>query len=74
MRNLTTPFFLQLEEAHLQSFFTLENNHSPEQRGAIHHSNEALKEQRKTDTIVIGAPLYNFGVLSVLKSWIEHIA
>ena len=74
VRDLTAPPFPHLEEVHLQSFFTPEKDHSPEQREAVRHSNEAIAELKDADTIVIGAPLYNFGVSSVLKSWIDHIA
>jgi FMN-dependent NADH-azoreductase len=28
----------------------------------------------EADMIVIGAPLYNFGISSALKAWIDHIA
>ena len=34
----------------------------------------ALEEFQQADVIVIGAPMYNFGVPSQLKAWIDRIA
>jgi FMN-dependent NADH-azoreductase len=36
--------------------------------------NDVLKEFLSADVIVIGAPMYNFGVPSQLKAWIDRIA
>ena len=74
VRDLTSPAFPHLEEVHLQSFFTLEQDHSPAQREAIRHSNAAIAELMAADTIVIGTPMYSFTVATVLKSWIDHIS
>jgi FMN-dependent NADH-azoreductase len=37
-------------------------------------SDELIAEVRAADTIVIGAPMYNFSITSGLKAWIDHIA
>lgn len=34
----------------------------------------ALDEFLSADTVVIGAPMYNFGIPSQLKIWLDHIA
>lgn len=36
-------------------------------------SDELLAELRAADTIVIGAPMYNFGVATTLRSWFDHV-
>jgi FMN-dependent NADH-azoreductase len=36
-------------------------------------SNELIAELRAADTIVIGAPMYNFGVTTSLRSWFDHV-
>ncbi|MGI4832445.1 MAG: FMN-dependent NADH-azoreductase [Janthinobacterium lividum] len=74
LHDLTNKPFPHLEEAHLQSFFTPAEGRSPEQQAAVRHSDEAIAELMAADTIVIGAPLYNFGIASTLKAWIDHIA
>ena len=73
-RNLVTEAFPHLEEAHLTSFFTPAENRSPENLIAIQHSDQAIAEIMDADIIVIGAALYNFGIHSSLKAWIDHIA
>src|SRR4051812_32838894 len=35
--------------------------------------NEILHEFLEADVIVIGAPMYNFGVPSQLKAWLDHV-
>jgi FMN-dependent NADH-azoreductase len=47
--------------------------HTAEQ-AAAHAARLALIEQAEAaDAIVIGAPMYNFGVASSLKAWIDHV-
>jgi FMN-dependent NADH-azoreductase len=74
VRDLTNKPFPHLEEAHLQSFFTPAEGRTPEQQEAVRHSDESIAEIMAADAIVIDAPLYNFGIPSTLKAWIDHIA
>ena len=36
-------------------------------------SNELIAELEAADTVVIGAPMYNFGIASTLKSWFDYV-
>ena len=36
-------------------------------------SDALINELRAADLIVIGAPMYNFGITSALKSWFDHV-
>lgn len=72
--NLIEQKFPHLEEVHLNSFFTPADQRSAEAVLAIKHSDEAIAAIRRADIIVLGAPLYNFGIHSSLKAWIDHIA
>jgi FMN-dependent NADH-azoreductase len=74
IRNLAESPFPHLEEVHINSFFTPKENHTPEFTEAIKHSDEAIAQLKDADVLVIGVPLYNFGIPSTLKSWIDHIA
>ena len=74
VHNLVKKPFPHLEEVHINSFFTPKENHTPELTEAIKHSDEAIAEIMDAEVIVIGAPLYNFGIHSTLKAWIDHIA
>lgn len=44
------------------------------QRQAIAVSNSLIAELEAADTIVIGAPMYNFTIPSPLKAWIDQVA
>jgi FMN-dependent NADH-azoreductase len=70
---IKTPF-PHLEEAHLNSFFTPVESRTPEMLEAVKHSDDAIAKLQDADIIVIGVPMYNFGIHSTLKAWIDHIA
>jgi FMN-dependent NADH-azoreductase len=36
-------------------------------------SNELIAELEATDVLVIGAPMYNFGIASTLKTWFDYV-
>jgi FMN-dependent NADH-azoreductase len=44
-----------------------------EQAGALALSNALVDEIEAASLIVIGAPMYNFGIPSALKAWIDHV-
>ena len=43
------------------------------EQGARALSDELIAELREADTIVIGAPMYNFGVTTGLRAWFDHV-
>ena len=47
---------------------------TPELRAQAAHNEEILQEFLAADVIIIGAPMYNFGVPSTLKAWIDRVA
>lgn len=47
---------------------------SPAQATSVALSDELIAELFASDTIVIASPMYNFGVPSTLKAWIDHLA
>lgn len=44
-----------------------------EQAAALALSNKLVDELKAADIVVIGAPMYNFGITSSLKSWFDHV-
>jgi FMN-dependent NADH-azoreductase len=42
-------------------------------RDAIALSDALIAELRAADLVVIGAPMYNFGIASTLKAWFDHV-
>lgn len=43
------------------------------QRAAKALSDSLVAELKAADTLIIGAPMYNFGIPSTLKSWFDHV-
>jgi FMN-dependent NADH-azoreductase len=44
-----------------------------EQTAAQTLSDELIAEIKAADTLVIGAPMYNFGIASTLKTWFDYV-
>jgi len=42
-------------------------------RDAVALSDRLVAELKEADVIVIGAPMYNFGMASTLKAWFDHV-
>lgn len=53
---------------------TPEQDRAPEQIEALVQSDKLVAELLAADTIVIGAPIYNFSIPASLKSWIDLVA
>ncbi len=47
---------------------------TPAQDEVLAESDALIEELRAADTIVLGLPLYNFGIPSTLKAYFDHIA
>ena len=47
---------------------------SPAQHAVVAYSDSLIDELKKADVIVLGLPMYNFGIPSQLKSYFDHIA
>lgn len=45
-----------------------------EQRSVVAASDVLIAELKRADMIVLGLPMYNFGIPSVLKAYFDHIA
>ena len=47
--------------------------HTDEQRAAFKHTAETIDEVHWADTVLIGAPMYNYSVSSLLKVWMDRL-
>ena len=47
---------------------------TPEQKAVVAESDALIDELKSADQIVLGLPMYNFGIPSTLKAWIDHVA
>ena len=73
-RDLTRDPIPHLGESALTGFGTPDERRSPEQQAAVALSEQLIAELNAADVVVIGVPMYNFGIPSPLKAWIDHIA
>lgn len=74
VRDLLADALPHLDESVLGAFFTPADQRSAEQNAIVAKSDALIAELRAADIVVIGAPLYNFGVSSQLKSYFDWIA
>jgi FMN-dependent NADH-azoreductase len=57
-----------------QSLLAKPEARTPEQHAVAGFSDQLIEELRQADVIVLGLPMYNFGVPSTLKAYFDHIA
>jgi FMN-dependent NADH-azoreductase len=55
------------------SAFTPEAQRTPEQRAALRESDALVRELQAADVVVIGMPMYNYGMPAPLKAWVDAI-
>ncbi|NML60905.1 FMN-dependent NADH-azoreductase [Massilia sp. RP-1-19] len=63
-----------IDEATLGALFTPADQRTPEQSARVALDDALIAEAQAADAIVIGAPMYNFGITVQLKSWFDAIA
>ncbi len=63
-----------LDEAALQALFTPPAQRTPEQARRVARDDALIAEVKEADVLVLGVPMYNFGVPASLKNWIDAIA
>ena len=63
-----------LKEVTIGAFFTPPDQRNNEQKEAIKFSDELTDELLAADTIILSVPMWNFGIPSVLKAWIDHVS
>lgn len=72
--DLTTEAIPHLDPERLQALFTPLEQRDPQQQAIVDFSDGLITELRQADAIVMGVPLYNFGIPSTLKAYFDHIA
>jgi FMN-dependent NADH-azoreductase len=66
---------LPFVDAHwIAANFTDPDQRDDAKRAALAQSDALVRELEEADVLVVGVPLYNFGVPAALKAWIDQIA
>jgi FMN-dependent NADH-azoreductase len=73
-RDLAAEPVPHLDGARAGAFFAKPEERTPEQLAVIAYSDALIDELRRADVLVLGLPMYNFGVPSQLKAWFDHLA
>lgn len=64
----------QIDEDWVTANFTPAADRTGAQKATLALSDELVAELQDADTVVIGLPIYNFGVPASLKAWIDQVA
>ncbi len=67
----TIPF---VTEDWVNANFTPAEDRTPEQQDVLAFSDALIGELQAADTVVIGVPVYNFGIPAALKAYVDQIA
>lgn len=73
-RDLAVQPVPHLDQARFSAFTTPAHERTPEQQAVADFSDSLINEWRRADIVVIGLPMYNLGVPSSFKAYIDHIA
>jgi FMN-dependent NADH-azoreductase len=63
-----------VDEAWVNANFTDAAARNPAQRDRLAGSDALVRELQDADVLVIGVPIYNFGVPATLKAWVDQVA
>jgi FMN-dependent NADH-azoreductase len=72
-RDLTNTPLKFTDAPWLAAYFTPPDKQSTEMKDALKLSDELVEELLSADVVVIGTPVYNYNVPSVLKAWFDHV-
>jgi FMN-dependent NADH-azoreductase len=74
VRDLARTPHPAIDETALAALFTPEAQRTPEQAARVALDDALIAEIQAADVVVLAVPMYNFGVTSQLKNWIDAIA
>lgn len=73
VRDLANPL-PHVTEDWINANFTDPDERTESQKQTLAQSDQLVEELETADTIIIGLPIYNFGVPAAVKAWIDLIA
>ena len=73
-RDLARDPVPHLTEERFGAFLAKPSDRTAEQQTAVDYSDTLIAELKRADVIVLGLPMYNFGVPSTLKAYFDHVA
>ena len=73
-RDLASDPVPHLDAERFSAFITPIEKRNSAQNQVVAYSDTLISELKRADTIVLGLPMYNFGLPSTLKAYFDHIA
>lgn len=73
-RDLAAEPVPHLDATRFGAFLAAPAERNAEQQAVVAYSDALIDELRRADVIVLGLPMYNFGVPSQLKAYFDHVA
>jgi FMN-dependent NADH-azoreductase len=74
LRDLNRAPHPVLDETALGALFTPASQRTPDQAARVALDDALIDEMQAADVVVLGVPMYNFGVPAPLKNWIDAIS
>ena len=74
VRDLAGSPLPHLDAERFLSFIAKPEERTPQQRALVAESDVLIDELKTAEVIVLGLPMYNFGIPSTLKAYFDHIA
>src|SRR2546423_2668108 len=73
VRDLARDPVPHLDAARFGAFLAKPEERTPEQRAVVDYSDTLIGELKRADVVVLGLPMYNFGLPSTLKAYFDHV-
>lgn len=74
VRDLARHPIPHLDAERMHAFITPAEKRTGTQKDIVDYSDQLIGELRRADAVVLGVPMYNFGVPSTLKAYFDHVA
>src|SRR5438477_13099225 len=74
VRDFGREAILHLTADRFAAFLAKPDERTVPQQAVVDYSDSLIGELKRADVLVLGLPMYNFGVPSILKSYFDHIA
>jgi FMN-dependent NADH-azoreductase len=73
VRDLASDPVPHLDAARFGAFLAKPEERTPAQQAVAAYSDTLIDELKRADVVVLGLPMYNFGLPSTLKAYFDHI-
>jgi FMN-dependent NADH-azoreductase len=74
VRDLAKDPVPHIDAGRFGAFLAKPDERTSEQQAVVDYSDALIEELQSADVIVLGLPMYNFGVPSTLKAYFDHVA